>query len=93
MKKKLFLMTLACTFAVTNGVKADVLDPYAPEKGASWCQKSTESVDKSTKSADQTTSKSKGPFKKIVIITTLALITLCIAMGSSSNAIDRGPTT
>lgn len=83
-------MLLMCFSSMAGPLKADVLDPYAPEASATWCHKPQQQVDKANQKT-KSSSKSKGLSKKVIVITTLALVSLLVLLGGSSSGAQDEP--
>lgn len=90
MKKRLFFLSLMMMSSMTGNLRADALNPYGPETSATWCPKPQSQADKATQKA-KNGEKRKGLSKKVIVITTLALVSLLVLLGGSSSGAQDEP--
>jgi hypothetical protein len=85
-EKKCIFLILTLSVSLVNPLRGNVPDPYAPESGATWCNQSSQELEKTAQKSQKSVSKNKGSQKKILVITTLAVMSLLVVLGSSVNA-------
>jgi hypothetical protein len=93
MKKNLFLLFLVCNYSTIGRLDADTLDPYAPKNGATWCQSPSSKLEENAQPSQSSKPKSGLMNKTVLVITSIALIAICVILGSSESASQAGPTT
>lgn len=92
MKKNLFLLPIICVASLLTPLYGEALDPYAPKKGATWCDQPTNQVEQKAQASQKAQVKTTKKNKLVLVITSVAVIAICAVLGSLASTNQPGPT-